>query len=57
MEFTAIIKNGEKQFVALCPELDIVSQGSSIEKALANIREVAELYVETVGVPANIKKN
>ena len=31
MEFTAIIKKGEKQFVALCPELDVVSQGYTRE--------------------------
>lgn len=51
MEFTAIIKMGEKQFVALCPELDVVSQGTSIEKALENLKEAAELYIEEMGVP------
>lgn len=54
MEFTAIIKKGEKQFVALCPELDVVSQGTSIEKALENLREAAELYIEEMGVPKEL---
>ena len=36
MELTAIIKKGEKQFVALCPELDVVSQGYTVEKAMAS---------------------
>lgn len=46
---TAIIKKGENQFVALCPELDVVSQGKTIEKALDNLKEATELYIEEVG--------
>jgi len=48
--FTAIIKKGEKQFVALCPELDVVSQGYTIEEALINLKEAVELYIEEMGV-------
>ena len=51
MDFTAIIKKGEKQFVALCPELDVVSQGQNIEDALKNLKEAVELYIEEMGVP------
>ena len=51
MEFTAVIKKGEKQFVALCPELDVVSQGYSVEEAIDNLREAVELYIEEMGVP------
>ena len=54
MEFTAIIKKGEKQFVALCPELDVVSQGKSIEESIKNLREACELYIEEMGVPEGI---
>ena len=39
MEFTAIIQKGEKQFVALCPEVDVVSQGYTIEEAIANLKK------------------
>ncbi|MFH0713792.1 MAG: type II toxin-antitoxin system HicB family antitoxin [Candidatus Micrarchaeota archaeon] len=56
MDFTAIIKKGEKQFVALCPELDVVSQGSTVEIALKNLKEAVELYVEEMGVPAGAGK-
>ena len=52
--FTAIIKKGEEQFVALCPELDVVSQGYTIEESLANLREACELYIEEMGVPEEI---
>ncbi len=50
MEFTAVIKKGEKQFVALCPELDVVSQGRTVDKAVDNLREAVELYIEEMGV-------
>ncbi len=49
--FTAIIKKGEKQFVALCPELDVVSQGYTVEESLANLKEAVELYIEEEGMP------
>lgn len=51
MEFTAIIKKGEKQFVALCPELDVVSQGYTIEESIKHLKEACELYIEEMGVP------
>ncbi|HHU13822.1 MAG TPA: type II toxin-antitoxin system HicB family antitoxin, partial [Lentisphaerae bacterium] len=33
-------------FVSLCPELDIASQGKTVEEAAANLREAVELYLE-----------
>ena len=57
MEFTAIIKKGEKQFVALCPELDVASQGYTIDEALKNLKEAVELYIEETGVPEEIYTN
>ena len=52
--FTAIIRKGEKQFVALCPELDIVSQGYTVEEAIKNLKEAVELYIEEMGIPEEI---
>lgn len=54
MELTAIIKKGEKQFVALCPELDVVSQGYTVEKAIENLKEACELHIEEMGLPEGI---
>ena len=51
MDFTAIIRKGEKQFVALCPEIDVVSQGYTVEEALKNLKEAVELYIEEMGLP------
>ena len=44
---TAIIEREDDGFVALCPELDIASQGSSIEEARANLVEALTLFYET----------
>ena len=57
MELTAVIKKGEKQFVALCPELDVVSQGFTIEEAIKNLKEACELYVEEMGLPEGINSS
>jgi predicted RNase H-like HicB family nuclease len=44
---TAIIEREEGGYVALCPELDIASQGDSIEEARDNLKEALELFFET----------
>ncbi len=44
---TAIIEREGDGYVALCPELDIASQGGSIEQARNNLREALELFFET----------
>jgi predicted RNase H-like HicB family nuclease len=41
---TAIIEREDDGFVSLCPELDIASQGSSIEDARANLVEALTLF-------------
>jgi len=45
--YTAIVEREGDGYVALCPELDIASQGSSVEEATANLREAAELFLES----------
>jgi predicted RNase H-like HicB family nuclease len=44
---TAIIEREDDGFVALCPELDIASQGSTIEEARANLVEALTLFFES----------
>lgn len=44
---TAIIEREEDGFVALCPELDVASQGSTIEEARANLVEALTQFFET----------
>jgi predicted RNase H-like HicB family nuclease len=43
---TAIIEREDDDFVALCPELDIASQGASIEDARLNLIEALTLFFE-----------
>jgi len=44
---TAILSREDDGFVALCPDLDIASQGSTIEEARANLVEALTLFFET----------
>jgi predicted RNase H-like HicB family nuclease len=44
---TAIIEREDDGFVALCPDLDIASEGASIEEARANLIEAITLFFET----------
>ncbi|MDP8206332.1 MAG: type II toxin-antitoxin system HicB family antitoxin [Candidatus Electryonea clarkiae] len=46
-QHTAIIEREGDGFVALCPELDIASQGDFIESASENLREALELFFES----------
>jgi len=44
---TAVIEREGDGYVALCPELDIASQGETIEEARANLKEALDLFMET----------
>jgi predicted RNase H-like HicB family nuclease len=45
-KFTAVITKEEDIFVAFCPELDIASQGYTIEEAKKNLKEAVSLFFE-----------
>ncbi len=45
--FTAIIEREGNSYVSLCPELDIASQGDTIEQSRTNLVEAIELFLET----------
>ncbi|MFB3881066.1 MAG: type II toxin-antitoxin system HicB family antitoxin [Armatimonadota bacterium] len=44
---TAVIEREGDAYVALCPELDIASQGDTVEEARANLQEALQLFFET----------
>ena len=46
IKLTAEISREEDMYVALCPELDVVSQGNTVAVAKANLQEAVELYLE-----------
>lgn len=46
-QMTVIIEREGAGYVSLCPELDIASQGDTIETARDNLREAIELFFES----------
>ncbi len=46
-QLTAIIERENNDYVALCPQLDIASQGATVSEARANLKEALELFFET----------
>lgn len=53
--FTAIIEKEDDMYVALCPELDIASQGKNVEEAKQNLKEAIELFLEDAN-PSEIQE-
>ena len=53
--YTAIVEKEGDLYVAFCPELDLESQGATIEGATSNLKEAVELFLETADV-AEIKR-
>jgi predicted RNase H-like HicB family nuclease len=49
-QLTAIIEREGDGYVSLCPELDIASQGNTIQEARENLREALELFFETASM-------
>lgn len=45
-QFTAIIEREEDGYVALCAEIDVASQGETVEEARKNLIEAVELFLE-----------
>jgi len=55
MKLTAIIEAEGDGYVSLCPQLDIASQGDTIEQSRDNLQEALELFFETAS-PEEIKQ-
>lgn len=53
-QVTAVIEREGEGYVALCPELDIASQGDTVEEARSNLAEAVELFLECAS-PAEIQ--
>lgn len=54
-QLTAIIEREGDGYVSFCPELDIASQGDSVNEARENLREALELFFETAA-PEEIRQ-
>ena len=55
-QFTAVIEREDDMFVAFCPELDVASQGATVEEARDNLVEAIELFFESTS-PEEIKQH
>jgi predicted RNase H-like HicB family nuclease len=51
--YTAVIHREGRWYVAACPEVGVVSQGKSIDEAIANLKEATELYLEEFPPPSS----
>ena len=51
LTLTAIIHKEVDLYVAECPEIGTVSQGDTVEDAIANLKEATELYLEEFPLP------
>jgi predicted RNase H-like HicB family nuclease len=49
-QVTAIIEREGDGYVALCPELDVASQGDTLDEARQNLVEALELFLETAPI-------
>jgi predicted RNase H-like HicB family nuclease len=52
VRLTAILTREEGWYVARCLEVEVTSQGDTVESALTNLREALELYFEDEPMPA-----
>ena len=43
---TALVEREGTGYVSLCPELDVASQGDTVEQATTNLKEAVELFLE-----------
>jgi predicted RNase H-like HicB family nuclease len=55
LQLTAVIEREDDGYVATCPELDVVSQGDTIEQARMNLLEAVEGFFE-VASPSEIRR-
>jgi predicted RNase H-like HicB family nuclease len=58
-QFLVVITKEDDFFVARCPELNVISQGGTLEEAEKNIKEAIELYIEsfwTEDLPQQVSK-
>ena len=51
MELTAEVTHEEPWYVARCLDVDVASQGETVDEALANLKEALELYFEGQAIP------
>jgi predicted RNase H-like HicB family nuclease len=54
--FSAMVQKENERYVSSCMELEISSQGKTIEEAVSNLKEAVELHIEREGVTLPVKR-
>jgi predicted RNase H-like HicB family nuclease len=55
VRFTAAVTHEPPWYVARCLEVEVTSQGTTSDEALANLKEALELYFESEPPPENLQ--
>ena len=55
LKLTAAVAHEGDWYVARCLDVEVTSQGKTLEEALANLREALELYFEDMPVPERLE--
>ncbi len=55
VQFTAAVTHEDGWYVARALEVEVTSQGRTVDEALANLREALELYFEDEALPEAIE--
>jgi len=55
MKFTVAVTHEETWYVARCLDVDVVSQGETVDEAVANLEEALGLYFEGEDLPDSIE--
>jgi predicted RNase H-like HicB family nuclease len=55
IQLTAALTHAGDWYVARCLQVEVTSQGPTVETALANLREALDLYFEDEPVPADLQ--
>ena len=53
---TAAIEREGSGYVALCPELDIASQGDTVEESQHNLQEAVQLFLEEASLSETLQR-
>lgn len=57
MRYHAVLSQEKDWIVAICPELDVASEGKTVEEAMRNLKEAVELYLEDEDVESFHKES
>ena len=55
MKFTAAVIHEDPWYVARCLEIEVAGQGTTVDEALANLKEALELYFEGEEMPEDLE--